>query len=184
MAAMRSRCDRLAMITIPPQIREEMKEPFGILILDQDVSHDTLATHLEGMKVVVVGDATALRVFGEGFPPDMAIVDMKTKRNNRMELDERFLDSFDHRLAVINPDGVLTDELVDIVKKGLDLISNNEKVLIVVDGEEDLAFVPCLLDAPDNSVVLYGQPDQGIVVSHPTLERKTFIKNALKTMEA
>ncbi len=34
----------------------------------------------------------------------------------------------------------------------------------MVDGEEDLAVLPCVLTAPPESVVLYGQPGEGVVL--------------------
>lgn len=36
--------------------------------------------------------------------------------------------------------------------------------MILVDGEEDLAVLPCILTAPSGSLVLYGQPGEGLVV--------------------
>jgi len=36
--------------------------------------------------------------------------------------------------------------------------------LIIVNGEEDLAVIPCVLMAPNDSIILYGQPGEGIVV--------------------
>jgi len=33
-----------------------------------------------------------------------------------------------------------------------------------VDGEEDLAVIPCVLMAPEGSLILYGQPGEGVVL--------------------
>ena len=33
----------------------------------------------------------------------------------------------------------------------------------MVKGEEDLAVLPCLLIAPEDAVILYGQPNEGLV---------------------
>ena len=37
-------------------------------------------------------------------------------------------------------------------------------VRIIVQGEEDLLVLPVVLFAPANSVVLYGQPNEGLVI--------------------
>jgi hypothetical protein len=37
-------------------------------------------------------------------------------------------------------------------------------VTILVDGEEDLAVIPLVIAAPLSSVVIYGQPNEGIVL--------------------
>ncbi|HYY92167.1 MAG TPA: DUF359 domain-containing protein, partial [Candidatus Dormibacteraeota bacterium] len=37
-------------------------------------------------------------------------------------------------------------------------------VVILVDGEEDLLTLPCIVESADNSLILYGQPSEGLVV--------------------
>ena len=34
---------------------------------------------------------------------------------------------------------------------------------IIVKGEEDLAVLPCILIAPQETIILYGQPNEGLV---------------------
>jgi uncharacterized protein (UPF0218 family) len=40
----------------------------------------------------------------------------------------------------------------------------DEDAVILVEGEEDLLALPSIVESPDNSLVLYGQPSQGLVV--------------------
>jgi uncharacterized protein (UPF0218 family) len=40
----------------------------------------------------------------------------------------------------------------------------DEEALIIVEGEEDLLALPCIVESPSNSLVLYGQPSKGLVV--------------------
>ena len=40
----------------------------------------------------------------------------------------------------------------------------DESTIIVVDGEEDLLALPAIALAPLTSVILYGQPDEGLVI--------------------
>ena len=41
-----------------------------------------------------------------------------------------------------------------------------------MEGEEDLAVLPCTVLMPEGSVILYGLPDKGIVVVKLTKEKK------------
>ncbi len=59
-----------------------------------------------------------------------------------------------------NPPGTITDELVEALTYAVD----NPPVTIMVDGEEDLAVIPLVIAAPLASVVLYGQPHEGVVL--------------------
>ena len=43
-------------------------------------------------------------------------------------------------------------------------------VRITVFGEEDLLVLPVCIHAPDNSIVLYGQPNEGLVLVEITTE--------------
>jgi hypothetical protein len=41
-------------------------------------------------------------------------------------------------------------------------------MVILVEGEEDLAVIPLILAAPEGAMVLYGQPGEGVVVCEVT----------------
>ena len=51
-------------------------------------------------------------------------------------------------------------QLVDALTYAVD----HTPVTIIVDGEEDLAVIPLVIAAPLASVVLYGQPNEGVVL--------------------
>jgi uncharacterized protein (UPF0218 family) len=51
--------------------------------------------------------------------------------------------------------------LLDALVAGLD---ESGTTLIVVNGEEDLATLPAVLAVPDGASVVYGQPDEGMVL--------------------
>jgi len=61
---------------------------------------------------------------------------------------------------VKNPAGVITLEAWETIKRAM----KDEEALIVVEGEEDLLALPCIVESPNNSLVLYGQPSKGLVV--------------------
>ncbi len=82
-------------------------------------------------------------------------------------------------VKVTNPPGHITKQLVDAVAdayKGI--IKDSKQRIIQVDGEEDLAGVPAILLAPLGTIVLYGQPGEGVVLVQITEK----IKNKLATL--
>ena len=50
----------------------------------------------------------------------------------------------------------------------------NQSIVLQIEGEEDLAVLPIILSAPLNSIIFYGQPNNGLVrvdVSEEVKER-------------
>jgi hypothetical protein len=60
--------------------------------------------------------------------------------------------------------------------------SSEPPVRITVDGEEDLLVLPVCMSAPENSVVLYGQPNEGLVLVHVTPEIQAKVQKILDSM--
>jgi Uncharacterized protein conserved in archaea len=54
--------------------------------------------------------------------------------------------------------------------------------MIIVDGEEDLAALSAIFLAPENTKVIYGMPDEGVVVVDSS-DSKEKVKKLLKKME-
>lgn len=131
-------------------------------------------------KVVAIGDMTAFYLLKSSIIPDLAVVDNKTKR---ARIPDQVLQSLDHnsykRMEVKNPPATLTKELIELIR---DSLAGEERVKIVVEGEEDLATLPAILYAPTGSVVVYGQPDEGSVLVRATPEMKMYIDELMKKM--
>ena len=85
-------------------------------------------------------------------------------------------------LNVKSTPGVITDELQETIQKAFQLVKSGFRVLILVDGEEDLAAIPCILMAPPGSLVLYGQPGEGLVVCEvdKVIDKVKQMKNRLE----
>ncbi len=50
-------------------------------------------------------------------------------------------------------------------------------------GEEDLLVLPVCIHAPENAVVLYGQPNRGLVIVRITPEIRNKVETLLDLME-
>lgn len=107
--------------------------------------------------LITVGDATTEKMIKFGLEPSLQIVDAKEKRARRS------LPSGHTGLTLYckNPPAEITDESITVIKEAL---GKKEAVRIVIDGEEDLLVLPVMLYAPENSIVMYGQPNEGLVI--------------------
>jgi hypothetical protein len=83
-------------------------------------------------------------------------------------------------LTVDNPPAEITDSAIEVIKK---VFSMAGKVRIMVSGEEDLLVLPVCVYAPENSVVMYGQPNQGLVIVKVTPEIRNKAQKLLDLME-
>jgi uncharacterized protein (UPF0218 family)/phosphopantetheine adenylyltransferase len=124
--------------------------------------------------VIAVGDVTAATLIEQGYVPDVSIVDGITKRG-------KFEGSFtgEREYMFYNPAAVLYPEAWSTIDTA---IHDKVKSLVIVDGEEDLMGFPGVLLAPKGSVMLYGQPDAGIVWVPVHKENKSLARSLLDRM--
>jgi uncharacterized protein (UPF0218 family) len=140
------------MLRLPEACRGLFKRPFGTLY----GSIDELLPQLEDRPVYAVGDVVTHNLLAAGVAPDIAIIDgytMRTPCNRSPLLRARWL-------TVKNPPGTITAELEDAIEE----VVRDPPAVIFVEGEEDLAVIPLVLAAPDGAAVLYGQPEEGVVL--------------------
>ena len=146
----------MATLELPAELRSELKAPFG------PIYTDTAALLADaGTPLVAVGDIVTYHLLAAGHVPSVALVDERTKRS---AVDGEISDAitgFDRRVTVTNPPGTLTEALVTALADGL---RSDETTLLDVDGEEDLATLPAVLAVPEGGSVVYGQPDEGMVL--------------------
>jgi len=155
------------MLTLPEEHRKLFKEPFGTLYRNIPEILPLLA----GKKIYAVGDVVTHNLQKNGITPDVAIVDGYTMRSPCKRVPELS----EHCLRVKNPAGCLTDALI----QALGTAVANAPAMIFVDGEEDLAVIPMVIAAPAGSVVLYGQPREGVVVRTVTREAQATARRFL-----
>lgn len=126
-------------------------------------------------KVVCVGDVSLDELLEAGVVPDVAIVDGKVMRKFR---GVRRLEGFEV-VKVHNDPGTISGEAWEALEKALE----KEKVQIIVEGEEDLLALPAIYLAPLGSVVVYGQPKEGMVVVFVDNSKKEVAKNLLRRFD-
>jgi uncharacterized protein (UPF0218 family) len=58
-----------------------------------------------------------------------------------------------------------------------------KRLAVVVEGEEDLLVLPLMVVIPAGSVIIYGQPREGLVVVTVTEERRAWARGFMEKME-
>jgi len=163
------------LLTLPRDLRSELKEPMGALYTDPAALLSDA-----GDPLVAVGDMVTYHLLSAGRVPDLALVDEKTKRS---AVDSEVADAitgFDRTVEIENPAGTLTRELLDTTRDGLD---SNATTLVDVAGEEDLAALPLVLLVPEAASVVYGQPDEGMVLVTPDTDVRERVRSILSRMD-
>lgn len=85
---------------------------------------------------------------------------------------------------VQNPAGTLTPQLFHAIKNQMQQsIINGKKTVIIIRGEDDLSTLAAIYIAPLLSVVLYGQPHEGMVVVEVTEAKKEEVTALLSQFE-
>ena len=154
-----------------------MKTPLGILLPESQVDKSNIEKYLSpDSYVITVGDRTTEKMIDFGLIPSLQIIDGLEKREKR---EPPKLDNATE-LTVDNPAAEITPQSITMIKKAFTLQS---PVRLFVNGEEDLLVLPVCIHAPENAVVLYGQPNQGLVIVRITPEIRNKVETLLDLME-
>ncbi|MDH3617620.1 MAG: GTP-dependent dephospho-CoA kinase family protein [Nitrosopumilus sp.] len=163
---------------LPDNLREQLKIPLGLLILENDVNKNNIQKHLpEKSYVITVGDRTTEKMIDFGLIPSLQIIDGQEKRIKR-DMPDNF--EVSTTLSCDNPAAEITIPSIETIKKAF---GSQTPVRITVNGEEDLLVIPVCIHAPENSVVLYGQPNEGLVIVAITPEIRNKTQKLLDSME-
>jgi GTP-dependent dephospho-CoA kinase len=163
---------------VTTEMLTKFKEPFGTLI--EGAFSETMNKLAELIKkekptkIISVGDTVSLNLHEHHIIPQVSIIDNQTLRK---KVQPQIFAGKDI-VQVKNPQGTITQEAISAIQEAL---QNKRQTQIVVDGEEDLLTLIAVLYAPENSMVIYGQPHKGIVVVKVTPEKRA---DAQKIWEA
>jgi len=170
-------------LRLPEKLREELKKPFGTLYRGNETAciEDAKRDFESPTKLISVGDVVTFYLIKSGTIPDIAIVDgMVMRKPAPKEMIEGTKVPEFTMTTVINPAGKITEELVRTIQ---DAMKSDRPTRVFVQGEEDLATLPAIILAPQSSVVIYGQPNEGVVVVNVTSAKKDETRAVLQQME-
>ena len=165
---------------VTPEMRSKFKEPFGKLIqgsFSQTMNELKDSITKEKPTVIIsVGDTVSRNLHEHHIIPQLSITDNQSMRKKLQP--QIFPDK--NIVQVKNPHGTITQEAINAIQTAL---QSKKQVQIIVDGEEDLLTLIAVMYAPENALVVYGQPYKGIVVVKVTQEKKADAQKIWKTMK-
>lgn len=157
-----------------------MKNPIGLLIKGSfrytTERLEELVAKRKPRKLIAVGDKVSANIFGKGIALDVAIVDNRVMRKPIAPVELEAWKTYN----LTNPAGTIADEAWEILKQA---VGQKARAKILVEGEEDLLTLVAVLSAPEGSMVVYGQPREGIVVVNVTEVTKRRIREIVERME-
>ncbi len=129
--------------------------------------------------IVAVGDVVCHTLIKASKTPDICVIDRKTQRREaNVEIE---LSKFNKTYRVKNPAGHITLEAIKTLKEALKKVTNEKaKILILVDGEEDLLAIPIIKEALDKTCVFLGMPNKGVGVVEVDQQEKKNAEEMLK----
>lgn len=168
---------------LPINMRRELKKPLGKLItIEPTKTLIKLVDKEQPPLVVFVGDYCVQKALEHDFIPNLSIID---GRNLREPFDK--ISIVNAKIVnSINPQASITINTWKIIRElFFELLENKEKqpIILYIYGEEDLLVLPVVLELPDNSFVVYGQPHEGIVLINVTPNVKLKCKKLIERMK-
>ena len=158
-------------------LRDQLKNPLGNLISDNDPNKENILKKISAESILItVGDRTTENMLQLGLKPQIQIIDGLEKRNQCIVPVD---DTINTNLSCRNPPGEITEESIRVIQKAF---SCEPPVRITVDGEEDLLVIPVCIHAPENSIVMYGQPNEGLVIVQITPDTRAKVQKILDAM--
>ena len=162
-------------LVLPDDLRDELARPIG-----KFVSAWALRKHLEGAcRIITVGDVVTITLLQMGMVPDVAVFDYKTQRSEEYASKARIQQMKGRLVKVENPPAKITRAMWFAVR---DAVRADDTVKVEVSGEEDLAALVAIINAPEGAQVIYGIPNKGLMVVGVDKDSRALASAAVKRM--
>jgi len=165
---------------LTPELRVRLRQPLGTLIrgsfTETTKRFSDMVNKEKPSSIISVGDTVSKNLAKNHILPKLSIIDNRCMRKSIRPT----LLATEKTFHVKNPQGTITEEAIAAVREAL---QDSQNAKIVVEGEEDLLTLIAIMQAPQDSLVLYGQPHEGIVVVKVTRDKKAEVSEILRAME-
>jgi len=155
--------------------KNTLKQPQGSVVNNLKELNNILSS-LSPTNICLVGDITLSFFLENNLSFNLGFYDGKTQRKPNQQVEKLISENPQHFLT--NDSGTINPEIINIYES----FSNNSNQIIKVEGEEDLIAVALVLLQPLQSVVIYGQPDKGLVVMQISEDKKEQMKLLLQSI--
>lgn len=143
---------------LPQQLRKELKNPLGKFFEKKKIPSS------KNNFFITAGDETTKTFNESSMHPSVAVIDYSVARKKRYNnLKELGFLGNEKVYKVKNPPGSLSKELLKLIKNIFENITNQDHMVIQIDGEDDLSVLPLILAAPLRTSIFYGQIGEGII---------------------
>ncbi len=155
---------------ITDEDRERLREPRG------DIAEgNALIDELEDRdyhRLICVGDRVSMDVAASAVDADIMIVDGRIERET-VDHDDDLFDT-PKMLEAVNDPGTISEEAWNTVREAFAYTCRST---LHVDGEEDLLALPAIVFASPDSLIVYGDWQNGAVILEPDAAMKEFARD-------
>lgn len=162
-------------LRMPESLVDVMREAPGPVVSGDDI----LAAVKDAKMLVTVGDYCTKDMIDRGRPPDIALVDFKTRREDELDYHEKLGGFGEVVKTVNNPPGMITKEAWLAVSEAF---KSKKRVRLDILGEEDLLALVCVALAPLGAAVMFGLPGKGAAVVHVDRNEKRKMRGIFERM--
>jgi uncharacterized protein (UPF0218 family) len=164
---------------LPQKLRGLLSRPLGDLVAGSQLDvGQVLRRNTQDSKppkVILVGDTVSRKAIEARIVPDLMIIDNLEKRSRATPQDY----AANRVIRAKNRAGMIEEGARVAVERAV----RGEAELVEIEGEEDLLTLVAVLAAPAGSLVIYGQPNEGVVVVRVALDSKARAQMILDQME-
>jgi len=166
---------------LPEKLRSTLTRPIGELLAGSDIDLGEVLGEViakeKPAKLILVGDTVSRRAIERGVLPDVIIVDGMEKRRPSAAY------SYPGGGRVVrarNHAGRIEPEAQVAVERAI----RGEADRVEIEGEEDLLALVAARTAPAGSVIVYGQPNVGVVIVRVSAKTKANVEAILEEMSS
>ena len=163
---------------LPERLRRTLRRPLGELVLGPEVDLGQLLRSIiakeKPVRLILVGDSVSEQATRAGIMPDVRVIDNLEKRQTATA----YAHPHSRKITAKNKAGKIEHNARLAVERAI----GGKADLVVIDGEEDLLAIVAVITAPLGSLVVYGQPNQGVVLVRVSPASKAKAERILKRM--
>lgn len=182
----RSLFTRYPSLLLPKKLRTRLRRPFGELVENADFGKRArkILTNQQSTPLISVGDIVTELLARQKMAMDVAVIDLFVERKKMFAAPTALgLSSQMALTPATNKAGEVSGVLAQVIREVMEKALADTPQVVLVEGEEDLAVLPVVLEAPLGALVMYGQPGDGVVVVEVTEEKKQEAYELLSAFE-